>query len=86
MALHYDLQINREMIGWVEIQRIEERDISNAAAVADVWSTYKVKRDGRLVGTLQHRYGDGAWQLNRLAAALLADDDLARRAAISNAR
>ena len=79
MALWFNLAINDERIGQVEIKRLEFLDLSDPEAIADVWSTYEVRRDGRLVGQVRHQYGHGAWRLLALASALLDSDDLERR-------
>lgn len=72
MALWFDLNINEQRIGTVEIRRKEHLDLSNAAAIANVWSTYDVRRDGELIGQVRHMYGDGAWKLLALVADLIA--------------
>jgi hypothetical protein len=75
MSVWFDLRINRGLIGTVEIRRVEDLNISDPAAVADVVSTYEVSRDGVLVGTVRHRYGDRAWRLLASAAHLIAAVD-----------
>lgn len=70
-----DLMIGGTFLGNVEIRRREHLDLTNQAAIQDAVSTYEVSRSGRLVGTVRHRYGDGAWRLLALASALIADKD-----------
>lgn len=74
MALWFDLNINGRLIGEVEIQRREPLDLTDQAAIQDAVSTYDVFNRGRLIGQVRHRYGDGAWRLLAIAAALLADE------------
>lgn len=74
MALWFNLAVNAERIGHVEIQRREYFDLTDQAAIADAVGTYDVYRDGWPVGQVRHRYGDGAWRLLALVAGLLADD------------
>lgn len=81
MALWFDLNINAETIGHVEIRRREALDLRNPAAIADVWSTYDVRRDGLLVGQVRHRYGDRAWKLLALACSLINTTDATREPA-----
>lgn len=71
MALWFDLKINHEHIGTVEIRRREHLDITDRAAIADVVSTYTVRQSGHLIGEVRHRYGDGAWRLLALATNLI---------------
>jgi hypothetical protein len=74
MSLHFELMIGRNVIGFMEIQRMVDLDLMNKAAIADVVSPYQVTvqsehaRKPRRIGTVEHRYGDGAWVL--LAKAL----------------
>ena len=75
MALWFQLKVNAELLGTVEIRRQEDLDLSDLAAIAYTWSTYDVRRDGILVGQVRHVYGHGAWHLLALVASLLADDD-----------
>lgn len=65
------LRANRERIGTVEIQRREVLDLADPA-VGEAVSAYTVRLDGRAVGTVTHRYGDGAWALLAKAASLVA--------------
>lgn len=75
MALWFDLMVNMGHLGTVGIRCREHLDLTNQAAIQDAVSTYEVSRSGRLVGTVRHRYGDGAWRLLALASALIADKD-----------
>ena len=70
MALWFDLRINAQTIGNVEIRRRSWLDLDDPLT-ADTWNTYDVRRDGVLVGQVRHRYGHGAWKLLALAASLL---------------
>lgn len=79
MALWFDLRVNANRIGLVEIRRVEHLDLADQAAIADAVSTYRIRRDGRYVGAVRHRYGDGAWQLLAAAADLIAADARSNR-------
>lgn len=81
MSVWFALRINSGHIGTVEIRRTEYLDLSDKAAIQDVVSTYEVKRDDVLVGTVEHRYGDGAWRLVSLACDLVARADAPHRPA-----
>ncbi len=72
MALWFNLSINEQRLGGVEIRRREHLDLTNPAAIADTWSTYDVWRDGVPIGQVRHVYGHGAWKLLALAADLIA--------------
>jgi hypothetical protein len=74
MSLWFNLRINDERIGVVEIQRREALDLSNPAAIANEWCTYDVLRDEQLIGQVRHMYGHGAWRLLALASNLLANE------------
>lgn len=74
MALWFNLRINDERIGVVEIQRRELLDLSDPAAIANEWCTYDVLRDEQLIGQVRHMYGHGAWRLLALASNLLANE------------
>lgn len=69
MSLWFDLCVNDHAIGHLAIRRLEHLDLWDPG-VMDAVSTYKVTRDGQELGTVRHRYGDGAWALVRLALAL----------------
>lgn len=69
----FELRANREHLGTVEIQRREPLDLTNQAGIQDAVCTYDVRTDGRAVGTVRHRYGDGKWRLLARAAELIAD-------------
>jgi hypothetical protein len=63
MSLYFDLRIQHQIIGSMEIQRVEDLDLIDKEAIADAVSTYKVRVNDKMVGTVHHRYGDGAWVL-----------------------
>jgi hypothetical protein len=69
----FTLRLNSQHAAQVEIRRREHLDLTDQAAIWDKVSTYDVKRDGRRVGTVRHRYGDGRWKLLATAAALIAE-------------
>lgn len=73
MALWFELRINAQGIGLVQIQRREPLDLGDPSAIRDAVSTYTVMHDHVYVGTIRHRYGDGAMRLVALATALIAD-------------
>jgi hypothetical protein len=75
MAVWFGLNSSAERIGDVVIRRVEPLDLADPAAIQDVVSTYEVSRDGLLVGTVKHRYGDKAYRLVSLATALIAEED-----------
>lgn len=74
MALWFNLKINEERIGGVEIRRREPLDLSNPSAIQREVCTYDVFLDGRRFGPVRHRYGDGAWRLLATAADLIASE------------
>lgn len=62
MALHFDLCINDVAIGYFEAVRIA------GGTAPDDLNTYRIALRGsvgRWDGEVQHRYGDGAWELVR---------------------
>lgn len=69
MSLWFDLMVNSETIGRMAIQRkaplgkIGDDDIG----------VYDVTVDGQFAARLEHRYGDGAWELARKAIESLGD-------------
>lgn len=67
MALWFSLNVNDQCIGTCVIQRNEELDLSDPAAIADEVCTYTVSIDGTPTVLVEHRYGDGAWELARRA-------------------
>jgi hypothetical protein len=69
VALWFPLKINDHTIGTMEIRRVEYRDLDDPG-IDDTINTYVVMVDGRQVGELRHRYGDGAWTLVRSAFGL----------------
>lgn len=75
MSVWFGVNLNAERIGDVVIRRVEPLDLADPAAIQDVVSTYEVSRDGRLVGTVKHRYGAGPFRLVSLATALIAEED-----------
>lgn len=67
MSLWFVLKINDlPSIGTFEAQRLEPLDLADPATT-DAVSTYRVRINGAPVGTVRHRYGDGAWELIRRA-------------------
>lgn len=74
MALWFTLCDNAESLGMVEVRCREWLDLSDPAAIADVWSTYDVYRDWELVGQVRHQYGRGPWRLLMLAVAAILHD------------
>lgn len=54
-------------VGRMTIGRLVLLDLSDKDAIADVVCPYRVRIDGRIVGEVSHRYGDGAWALVRKA-------------------
>lgn len=67
MALWFRLRCNDEHLGTCVIQRTEHLDLSDPAAIADEVCTYTVTIDGKAEILVEHRYGDGAWELVRKA-------------------
>jgi len=66
MALHFDLRVNNEIIGSMELVRIDPVNVNVATIDPDTECTYKVGIQGPLLrynNTTKHRFGDGAWSL-----------------------
>lgn len=64
MALWFDLMVNDAPIGRMIVTRITPL----GEITADTTATYRVqvaKPDGMFHGDVQHRFGDGAWELVR---------------------
>lgn len=81
MALWFELKVNHDHIGTVEIRRREHLDLTDRAAIASAWCTYTVRQNGHLIGEVRHRYGDGAWRLLALATDLIGEHIAPPRAA-----
>lgn len=64
MSLWFDLQVNSETIGRLEIRRLTRRVTSTDP---DSINRYVVILDGEEIGQVEHRYGDGPWELVRKA-------------------
>jgi hypothetical protein len=60
--------MNTKEIGSLVVRRITQTDRTGLGD--DEVSTYIVIRDGREMGKVQHRYGDGPWVLVRKALEL----------------
>ncbi len=57
----------------LEIRRQRHLDLTVPESLYDdSVNTYVVELDGRTLGTLEHRYGDGPWMLVNKATALVA--------------
>jgi hypothetical protein len=69
MSLHFDLRLGRTGLGFVEIQRLTNTD--EVTLPDSAISTYEVRLDDRVLGQVQHRYGNGAWALVRAALELI---------------
>jgi hypothetical protein len=78
MSMWFLLYVNEAAIGSFEAQRHEPLDLTDRAALADAVCTYTIRVDGRDIGTVRHRYGDGAWQLARAGLDLLTGDTARR--------
>jgi hypothetical protein len=74
MALWFNLKINEQCIGGVEVQRREPLDLSDPSAIQHEVCTYDVFLDGCRLGSVRHRYGAGAWRLLAAAADLIAGE------------
>lgn len=68
MALWFKLMCNAESKGTLEAQRIPG---PFSGTQDDPVYRYNVRLDGRFVGTVDHRYADGAWVLAWKALVLL---------------
>jgi len=68
VSLWFTVMINRHEVGSLVIRRLT--NVDQAVLPGDAVSTYLVTRDGRKAGTVEHRYGDGAWALVRKALEL----------------
>lgn len=65
MSMWFRLMANGNEVGLMEIRRITNTGPGDLHP--DVVSTYVVTQDGRKLGFVEHRYGDGAWALVRAA-------------------
>lgn len=74
MSLHFILSVNGNRLGTVNIRRQDPLDLTDPEAIADEVCTYDVSLDYQPIGTVDHRYGDGAWALVAVAADLIAED------------
>lgn len=72
MSLWFDVHVNLDKIGSFEARRHEPLDLADPAQIADEVCTYTIRIDGETVGTVRHRYGDGAWALVRAGLTLAA--------------
>lgn len=70
MALWLNLKINRDLVGRLEVVRVTNTE---GTPGPDVVSNYKVVKDGKRIGEVCHRYGDGPWMLLALASGLAAE-------------
>jgi hypothetical protein len=66
-------------LGLVEIQRVD--NVTEGNPGPDLVSTYSVRVEGVQLGTVRHRYGDGAWRLLALASEAVAVAEQRMRAA-----
>jgi hypothetical protein len=69
MALVVSLSVEPagQPAGRIVITRLDWMDLSDKDAIADRVNAYEVMVDGKAVGKVEHRYGDGAWVLVRKA-------------------
>lgn len=65
MSLHFVLKVNEQPIGACVIRCLSsDRGVPDADAIYDYAVEVDTLTPGELVvGTVQHRYGDGAWKL-----------------------
>jgi hypothetical protein len=70
MALWLNLHANRDILGTLEVRRLQDLPIASSA-IDDSRNDYEVKLDGYILGRVTHRYGDGPWVLLNLATALV---------------
>jgi hypothetical protein len=68
MSLHISLHVNDKPIGRMVITRQAPLD---TGMKPDTVGLYAVMVDGKYIGQLEHRYGDGPWVLTAKAAGLL---------------
>jgi hypothetical protein len=64
MALHFDLQVNTETIGTFYARRLNE-GIQEPDSI-NVYQWLLTDGKGNFRGTIEHRFGDGAWTLVEL--------------------
>jgi len=73
MSLYFELKATSMTgavtIGTVQIRRLEP--LERPADPEEEVHNYEVTVDGRVIGSLEHRYGDGAWHLAHKATALI---------------
>lgn len=70
MSLWFELHVNSNAVGKLTVRRVtntEVHPLRGGHDDDDMVSSYLVVRDGQEIGTLKHRYGDGAWALARSA-------------------
>jgi hypothetical protein len=71
VSLWFELRINRQRLGLLTVKRRDHLDLDDQAGIRDAVATYDVDLDGEHLGTVRHRYGDGAWVLTNKATALV---------------
>lgn len=64
MSLWFVLRVEDRIIGTLEVQRLKHRDLTDPATM-DTVNPYVVIFNGDECAKLEHRYGDGAWELLR---------------------
>lgn len=69
MSLYFEPRITGfGPVGRVEVRRVYPH---GTTLPAETVGTYEVSLNGRMIGTLAHRYGAGAWVLAASAATLV---------------
>jgi hypothetical protein len=68
MALWFALRVNDTTIGDLVIRRLHDLDQDDPENTV---SDYEVLHNGDAIGTVQHRYGDGAWVLVQKAVGMV---------------
>lgn len=69
MSLWFHLNMNDKTIATVAITRTTNTETGTLPD--DTVSTYEVQLDGQPVGTVEHRYGNGAFDLAHKATTLI---------------
>lgn len=74
MSLWFVLKVNDGAIGSLTIRRLRGQlsPERHRSPFPDTIFEYSVTKDGREIGTVDHRYGDGPWRLVRRALDLIA--------------
>jgi hypothetical protein len=68
VSLNFELKVNSTPIGTMEIRRTV--DLNGSTPAPNAKYSYVVYVDGKMIGEVDHRYGDGPWALVHKATML----------------